>query len=594
MVVLERMASLNTTMIINEVQAHTITELSAAIFTPLDIERMAAQALDHLQHATHASYLMLSILPMPETRLTSVKHELTWAGNQPLPESFSPKLTRLCHDVQAEKHPVSLVESGMAVTTYPLIVRAQLLGCLTLGWDDQQPADLDPVFVELMVHIISLAVQNTLEYQTKQYYVQALEYLGGFSTELNMLSDSQEVLKRAENTGCVLLNVEHGMVLLTTNGIIRKMHSLQLSKEFAELVEGTNMEGWNFNLDKPLSDARHTITFANLDGAKMPDLWRDAFKKEGVCAGIMTLLRGHKQPIGCLGVFFDTVYTPTLYEIRLVEILADQVAVALENIQLNADNRKHAEMLEARVSERTRELAVALDKAEDADRLKSQLLSTVSHELRTPLAVIKAHATTILTYYDRLPKDRQIHYLATMNDEADRLSGLINSLLDMSRLESGQLQIKTERVSLPGVVEPLLDTLRARYTDRQVQGQIPASVADIVADAERLRQVISNLVDNAAKYSPPGTRIEVGARGWEDGLEIWVKDEGNGMTSEQRRRVFDRFYQIDGSSQNARSGFGLGLSICKGLVEQMGGRIWVESAGPGTGSRFAFVLPWAR
>jgi two-component system sensor histidine kinase KdpD len=109
----------------------------------------------------------------------------------------------------------------------------------------------------------------------------------------------------------------------------------------------------------------------------------------------------------------------------------------------------------------------------------------------------------------------------------------------------------------------------------------------------RVRQVIENLVDNAAKYSPSGTPIEIGARAWDDAMEIWVKDQGNGLSPEQRRRVFERFYQIAGGNESARSGVGLGLAICKGLVEAMSGRIWCESAGPGTGSRFAFTLPWA-
>jgi signal transduction histidine kinase len=579
----------NTQMTISEQQAQTITDLSTVILTPLDVEQTARMALKYLQQATQASFLIISILPANETRTLFPNFRMAWDGNK---HSLT-ELDDLRLRVSTEKQPAIAELAGLAVIMLPVGAQDQIYGDLALGWEGTIPADFDLKFVELLLKVIGPALRNALDYHAQQYYIQSLEYLGGLSTELNILSDAQELISRGEHIACVLLNVEHALVLLVTNNIIRKLHSGGLSQGFAEQIEGTDLSLFGFDLSEPTSDVNRTITIEDVELAKIPELWRDGFRQDGVKAGIMSLLRGHKQILGCLGVFYNKPYTPVAYEIRLVEILADQIAVALDNIQLDAVNRKHTEMLEARVADRTRALALALDKAEDADRLKTQLLSTVSHELRTPLAVIKAHTTTILGYYDRLPKDRQMHYLSTMNDEADRLTALINSLLDMSRLETGQLQIKTLRFEPMSLLDPLIEILRARYTERQISWSASMPLGDVVADTERVRQIVSNLVDNAVKYSPANAPIEVGARGWEDGLEIWVKDEGNGMTHEQKRRVFDRFYQIEGSSQNARSGFGLGLAICKGLIEQMGGRIWCESSGPGLGSRFAFILPWA-
>jgi signal transduction histidine kinase len=224
--------------------------------------------------------------------------------------------------------------------------------------------------------------------------------------------------------------------------------------------------------------------------------------------------------------------------------------------------------------------------------MKTQLLSTVSHELRTPLAVIKAHIGLLRNYYDRLPKERHLEYLNTVNQETDRLAQMIDDLLNMSRIESGRLEIRKERIEPLPLLKHLADLLEKRFADRKFTWSIPETLLPVSGDSERVRQVITNLVDNAVKYSPAGTELQVGARAWEDGLEIWVKDNGNGLTPDQIRRVFDRFFQVEDNNKNPRSGVGLGLAICKALVEEMGGRIWVESTGLNQGSRFAFTLPW--
>ena len=332
------------------------------------------------------------------------------------------------------------------------------------------------------------------------------------------------------------------------------------------------------------------MTFVNIDSA--PAAGREMFQREGIEAELIAPLCGHDRMLGCVALFYDRPHTPTSYEIRLAEILAAQVGVALDNIELNAASEQHTELLDMLVRERTRDLAIALDKAEDADRMKTQLLSTVSHELRTPLAVIKAHIGLLRNYYDRLPKERHLEYLNTVNQETDRLAQMIDDLLNMSRIKLGRLEIRKERIEPLPLLKHLADILEKRFGDRKFGWSLPDTILPVTGDSERVRQVVTNLVDNAVKYSPAGTEIHVGARSWDDGLEIWVKDNGNGLTQDQIRRVFDRFFQVEDNNKNPRSGVGLGLAICKALVEEMGGRIWVESTGLNQGSRFAFTLPW--
>jgi len=294
--------------------------------------------------------------------------------------------------------------------------------------------------------------------------------------------------------------------------------------------------------------------------------------------------------VGTVTLGWDHI--PDSFDPDSLNPLLTVIGLSLKSAQARRADQE-ALRLDEYVAARTQELAIALDKAEEANRAKSQLLSTVAHELRTPLAVIKAHVTTFLAYYDRLAKDRQLQYLSIMNEEADRLNAMVTSLLDMSRLESGRLEIKCARIEPLLVVDELMEEVQARFKDRSFLRATPSDLAPIRADAERTRQVLANLVDNASKYSPAGLPIEIGARPWDDGVEFWVKDRGNGLTPEQIRRVFEPFYQINGNTQNARGGVGLGLAICKGLIEEMGGRIWCSSTGSGQGSKFSFLLPWA-
>lgn len=577
---------------VNELQARAIANLGASISTSPSLEQYSALLLQSLHTATQAVFLLL--------RLNSSGlpgFDIGWAGNTLPPNSLSELEGPLIKEATVNRLPASLaVPDGQHsnlklghIAVLPILVQERTLGSLTLGWESGAGGDFSVDAAQLLLNAAGLALESAQLYETQQYYIQALQYLGSLSMELNLLPDAVEVIERANKIALVLLNAERGAILLTQDNQVEDVRPCGLPLTFGDAMIGLDMAA--LNPPDTASGVYRAMIVGGAEIAAAGRAWQEVFRLENVQAAMMVPLRGHARVLGWIAIYYNQPYMPSVYEVRLLEILAAQTAVALDNIELNDANEQHANTLAQRVAERTQELAIALDKAEDADRLKTQLLSTVSHELRTPLAVIKAHATTTLSYYDKLSKERHIHYMTTINEEADRLTKLINSLLDMSRLEAGRLEIK------PGLVEPmpllieLKDILQARFAERTFEWILPDALGPVLADAERLRQVVENLADNASKYSPADAPIEVGARAWDDALEIWVKDHGNGMTPEQTRRVFERFYQIDGSAKSARAGVGLGLAICKGLIEEMGGRIWCESA-PGKGSKFAFTLPW--
>lgn len=236
-------------------------------------------------------------------------------------------------------------------------------------------------------------------------------------------------------------------------------------------------------------------------------------------------------------------------------------------------------------------LARDVTRERKADALKSQLLATVSHELRTPLASIKGFATTLLRQDVAWSPAEQQDFLRIIEEETDRLSEIIDNLLDMSQIEAGALRIDREPTQLRGIIRELVDQIRMRTEAHYFVVNMPNELPRVYADARRMRQVIRNLLDNAIKYSKGG-QITVTCQVEGDYLSISVSDQGEGIPPEFLSQVFDRFFQVDGKSTRRKGGSGLGLSISRGIVEAHGGKMWAESV-VGQGSVFRFTLPLA-
>jgi PAS domain S-box-containing protein len=239
-------------------------------------------------------------------------------------------------------------------------------------------------------------------------------------------------------------------------------------------------------------------------------------------------------------------------------------------------------------SARTSELQVALSRAQEVDRLKSQLLSIVSHELRTPLASILGQTTTLLDYAERISPAEQLEALRIVNEEAARLDELIGHLLDMSRIESGTLRVEPVATDLRPILQEIINATAVQAPDHVTQSNLPP-LPLVQADPRRVRQVIGNLLDNAIKFSPPGSTVAVDAEVNTKFITVHVRDQGPGILPEHLPHILDRFYRAEEKGVRAR-GVGLGLAICKGLVEAMGGSITVASQ-VGQGSVFSFSLP---
>jgi signal transduction histidine kinase len=254
----------------------------------------------------------------------------------------------------------------------------------------------------------------------------------------------------------------------------------------------------------------------------------------------------------------------------VLKMLASQASIAIANSQLY---------------ERTKEL----------DRLKSEFVAVVSHEVRTPLTSIKGSLELLGDDRFHTLPDPQKELLGICQANTERLITLINDILDFSKLEASKLTMTMEKVDLGRVLAEAVENIRSLAAMRQVEIdlRIDSSAGSVEADPMRIGQVVTNLVGNAIKFSPDKGHVEIFASGDESLVTVSVKDYGRGIAPRDLSRLFQRFAQLDSSTTRKAGGTGLGLVISKGIVEQHGGKIWVESA-LDQGSTFSFSLPRSR
>ncbi len=241
---------------------------------------------------------------------------------------------------------------------------------------------------------------------------------------------------------------------------------------------------------------------------------------------------------------------------------------------------------------RLRREGLQIELLRQTDALRAALLSSVSHDLRTPLASIKAAASSLLQRDVSWDEENRTGFALTIEREADRLNRLVENLLDMSRIEGGALKPEKEWYPVDELIHDVVLQLQPQLQQREVQTALPADLPPVQLDYLQMSQVLTNLIENALRYTPAGTPIEVSAEASANQLLISVADHGPGIPPADLERIFDKFYRVrrEARSGGRPQGTGLGLAVCRGLVEAHGGRIWAENR-PGGGAVFRFTLP---
>ena len=287
-------------------------------------------------------------------------------------------------------------------------------------------------------------------------------------------------------------------------------------------------------------------------------------------SGLYLPLTGSRGTVGVLGLRpQDPRPLQAPEQLHQLETFASQTALAIERARLAED----AERAQVRA---------------ETERLRNSLLSSVSHDLRTPLASITGAASTLLENEAGLDAGTRRDLLETLHEEADRLNRLVQNLLEMTRLESGALQLHTDWHPVEEVVGAALGRFAKALARRAVTTRVPSELPLVPMDDVLIEQVLINLIDNALKYTPADSPIEVMAEDADGAVLIEVADRGPGLPPGEERRIFEKFHR--GDAAPTVRGAGLGLAICRGIVQAHGGRIWAENR-PGGGVTIRFTLP---
>jgi two-component system, NtrC family, sensor kinase len=351
--------------------------------------------------------------------------------------------------------------------------------------------------------------------------------------------------------------------------------------------------GWRVFVEEPLSEA-----FAPIEAA----IWRTAvllvaFLLLAIATAVL-LARRLVRPIESIQAAAAKIGSGALDQRIQIETNDELGSLADEFNRMAAQLQDSYTSLELKVQERTQELATALRELDDksrqleaASRHKSQFLANMSHELRTPLNAIIGFSQVLRERMFGEVNEKQAEYLDDILSSANHLLSLINEVLDLSKVEAGQLELEVAPFSLQEALERGVVMVRERAIKDGVQITItPSPDVDVVAgDERRIRQVIFNLLSNAVKFTPEGGAVDVHASQVNGEVRVSVSDTGPGIAEDARERIFEEFQQTEAGIEQ-REGTGLGLALSKRLVELHGGRIWVDSE-LGTGSTFVFTLP---
>jgi signal transduction histidine kinase len=493
------------------------------------------------------------------------------------------------------------VHTALAV---PLLLKGDPIGAITLArtrvapFDDKQVA-----LVEAFADQAVIAIENSrlfeAEQASKRELTESLEQQTATADVLKVISrsalDVQKVLDALVESAARLCDAYDAAIFQVFGDSLRLVaRSLHAKQVDAASDHGRRLfpptDGPIGQLGFPLVRGRimgravidrRTIQVADAlaEADEYPESRETAFK-----LGYRTLLAvplvHAGEAIGVIMIRRAEVRSFTERQIELVNTFADQAVIAIENTRLFEE-----------VQARTRELAKTVEDLEIASQHKNQFVANMSHELRTPLAAILGYAELIQEGFYEPQGPKSLDALTRIRSNGKHLLGLINTVLDIAKIESGQFTLNMTEYAIESVVETVRAATESLAQSKKLTltTSVDKSLPVGLGDEQRLTQVLLNLVGNAIKFTDAGeVSIAAGARNGH--FAVSVTDTGPGIPLDQQNRIFDQFHQVDSSLTKAKGGTGLGLAIAKQIVEMHGGRIWVVST-PGKGSTFQMELP---
>jgi len=414
-----------------------------------------------------------------------------------------------------------------------------------------------------------------------------LEALQKTSRLISTTLDEGEIFHRLDQAFMTDLDYERALILEFDSE--KKLHSrvaLGFSQESIKYIIN-HIEG-DSNLLSALQEG-NTFSSVNSPAQRKDSIIRIFDTNHFIISPILT-------QNGIIGIVFvgseSNVSPVTDGDEELISILSSQIGQALENARLFEEVYRSSQVLESKVQERTKQLQEALREVQDISKTKSDFISAVSHELRTPLTSIKGYASILMDGKLGDIPDQVKQRLGKINTHSDNLVGLINNLLDISRIESGRVEMNFGKCELKHIIENVRDLLTPQMKDKEImfQTDLDPKSPTMQLDSSQIERVFINLVGNAIKFTPIKGVICIKTQVNGDIVNVQVTDNGIGIPEEDIRRLFEQFFRVDNEINQNVKGTGLGLALAKKIVEAHGGSMWVTSVVK-QGTTFHFNLP---
>jgi two-component system, NtrC family, sensor kinase len=470
-----------------------------------------------------------------------------------------------------------LASGNRAITIVPMMRGDVAIGALSVARRAPGPlSDKQRAVLKTFANQAVIAIENT---RLLNELRQSLQQQTATADVLKVISrstfDLKSVLHTLVESAAKLCDADDATITRQKDGVFYRAEAFGFSTEFMRYVEdlpvkpetGTAsgralLEGRTIHIPDVLADPDYTFSVAQKLGGYRTVL-SVPMLREGTPIGVLTLTRSEVRP------FVDR-------EVELVTTFADQAAIAIENVRLFDE-----------IQDKSRQL-------EEASQHKSQFLASMSHELRTPLNAIIGLTEMMVTNAPRFGTEKALEPLNRVHRAGTHLLGLINQVLDLSKIEAGKLELNPTVVNLPALIDEVAGTARqlAEQNKNRLVVEAQQNLGAMTVDPMRLRQILLNLLSNACKFTKQG-EVALRARKIADGrdwIEFAVADTGIGMTAEQQAKLFEEFAQAESSTAQRYGGTGLGLAITRKLARMMGGDVTVQSEA-GKGSVFTVRLP---
>jgi len=572
-------------------QTATSEVLSVISSSPASIQPVLEIIGERAERLCEAEISIVSILDVDLIRLASA-HGVAEGGVEALRRNFPMRLTdetitarairtrSVCHVADVLSDPLYQAKHAARLGGFrgclavPMVRDEQVVGAIFVarkqsGLFSDAQVQLLKIFADQAV----IAIENVrLFNETKN----SLEQQTATADVLKIISrsafDLQTVLQTLVESAARFCAADKAQIIREKNGGFYTAEAYGYSREFMDYIKnipikaerGTAsgralVEGRVVHIADVRADPEYTLVEASRLGdfhtaLSVPML------REGIPVGVLTLTRSEVQP------FTDK-------QIELVTTFADQAAIAIENVRLFDE-----------IQDKSRQL-------EEASQHKSQFLANMSHELRTPLNAILGYTELMADGAYGEPSEKMLGVLKRLEANGKHLLGLINDVLDLSKIEAGQLVLELSEYSIQDIAQTVCSTLEPLAADKKLgfKVEIAAELPPGRGDGRRLTQVLINLVGNAIKFTDAG-EVAIKTEANNGSFYVAVRDTGPGISAADQAKLFQEFQQADNAITRKKGGTGLGLAISKRIIEMHGGRIWVESQ-PGQGSTFAFTLP---